>query len=95
MTFKAAGEEDIESKRNVLSPSTIREYCRILEHMPEKFLCLNVHDITQIDIQTEINRLAKELSPKTVRNRHGFISAVLGTYCPNLIPYHPAAEGQE
>lgn len=37
-----------------------------------------------MDIQTEINRLAKELSPKTVRNRHGFISAVLSVYNPSL-----------
>ena len=43
-----------------------------------------MHDITALDIQTEINRLSKEHSPKTVRNYHGFISAVLGTFCPNL-----------
>ncbi len=32
----------------------------------------------------KINQLAKGHSPKTVRNYHGFISAVLGTFCPNL-----------
>lgn len=84
LTFEAAGNEYIESKRNVLSPSTVREYSRTLKNMPQKFLDLNVHDITQLDIQTEINRLAKNLSPKTVRNRHGFITAVLSVYNPNL-----------
>lgn len=35
-------------------------------------------------MQTEINRVAKKCSSKTVRNHHGFISAVLGTFHPNL-----------
>ncbi len=84
MTFRIAAEEYIESKRNVLSPTTIRGYISALRMVSEKFQENNVHDITAIDIQTEINRLAKEHSPKTVRNYHGFISAVLGTFCPNL-----------
>ena len=44
----------------------------------------NVHDITALDVQTEINHLTKEHSPKTVRNYHGFISAVLGAFYPSL-----------
>lgn len=84
MTFKAAGEEYIESKRNVLSPSTIRLYKTTINNISGKFNSMNVHDIAMMDIQLEVNRLAKEHSPKTVRNYHGFISAVLGTFCPNL-----------
>ena len=84
MTFQAAAEEYIESKRNVLSPSTIRGYAGIMKQIPEKFLCENVHDITALDVQAEINRISKNHSPKTVRNHHGFISAVLGAFCPNL-----------
>lgn len=84
MTFQAAAEEYIESKRNVLSPSTIRGYAGIMRQLPEKFLSENVHDITALDVQAEINRMAKDHSPKTVRNHHGFISAVLGVFCPNL-----------
>ena len=84
MTFQTAAEEYIESKRNVLSPTTIRGYNSTLRTISENFQKNTVHDITAIDIQTEINRLAKEHSPKTVRNYHGFISAVLGTFCPNL-----------
>ncbi len=84
MTFQAAAEEYIESKRNVLSPSTIRGYAGILRKISEKFLEENVHDITAMDIQKEINRISKTCSPKTVRNRHGFISAVLGMFNPNL-----------
>lgn len=84
MNFKTAADEYIEAKRNVLSPTTIRAYKCAMKAISESFQSENVHDITAMDIQKEINRLTKEHSPKTVRNYHGFISAVLGTFCPNL-----------
>ncbi len=84
MFFRGAAEKYIESKRNVLSPSTIRGYVGILKNLPQDFLDKRIQDITALDIQEEINRLAKEHTPKTVRNYHGFISAVLGIFCPNL-----------
>lgn len=87
MTFKIAGEEYIEAKRNVLSPTTIKGYKSAMKTISEKLQDTNIHDITALDIQTEINRLTKGHSPKTVRNYHGFISAVLGTFCPNLKIY--------
>lgn len=87
MTFQAAAEEYIASKRNVLSPSTIRLYKILTNKLSDDFSLMNVHDISAVDIQTEINQLAKDHSPKTVRNYHGFISAVLGTFCPNLKIY--------
>lgn len=84
LTFKSAGEKYIDSKKNVLSPSTIRGYITILQQTSESFLRINVLDITALDVQTEINQLAQKCSPKTVRNHHGFISAVLGIFNPNL-----------
>lgn len=84
ITFQHAGREYIESKRNVLSPRTIREYKGIIKHFSENFLEMNIRDIEPMDIQKEINRIAIDRGPKTVRNYHGFISAVLGVYRPNL-----------
>lgn len=84
MTFQAAAEEYLKSKQNILSPTTIRGYKSSMKTISEKFQNINVHDITALEIQTEINRLSKEHSPKTVRNYHGFISAVLGVFHPNL-----------
>ncbi len=84
MTFERAAEDYIESKRNVLSPSTIKGYKTILRQIPDAFLSTNVHDITAFDVQEEINRMAQNHSPKTVRNHHGFISAILGTFYPHL-----------
>lgn len=84
MDFNSAANEYIESKRNVLSPSTIRGYYTIMRQIPEDFMKKNIHDITAIDVQTEINRMSKKCSPKSVSNHHGFISAVLGVFRPNL-----------
>ena len=84
MTFKIAAEKYIETKKNVLSPTTIRGYKSAMRTISDRFMDENVHDMTAIDVQSEVNCLAKEHSPKTVRNYHGFISAVLGTFCPNL-----------
>ncbi len=104
MTFARAAEEYIEAKRNVLSPSTIRGYATIMRQISDDLLTKNIHDITALDVQAEINRMAKDHSPKTVRNHHGFLSAVLGAFCPNLKlsttlpqkrknePYIPSAE---
>ena len=61
MTFKTAALSYIDLKKNILSPSTIREYTN------------------------NIDRLSKNKVPKTVRNYHGFISAILATFRPNLI----------
>lgn len=84
MTFKAAAEKYIEAKRNVLSPSTIRGYNGILKQISESFLDESIYDITAMDVQKEINRYSKDHSPKSVYNLHGFISAILGMFCPNI-----------
>lgn len=85
MTFKEAAKSYIDLKRNVLSPTTIREYTRNIDRLSETFTSLRITDIKALDVQREINRLSKDKSPKTVRNYHGFISAILGTFRPNLI----------
>ena len=87
MTFRNACETYIESKRNVLSPATVRGYKCAAKALSDGFLDENIHDITAAGVQVEINRLAKDHSPKTVRNYHGFISAVLGVYCPRMKLY--------
>lgn len=84
MTFQRAAEEYIAAKHNVLSPSTVQGYEVIVRNLSKDFLNKNIHDISALDVQMEINRMSEGHSPKTVRNRHGFLSAVLGSFCPNL-----------
>lgn len=84
MTFQKAAESYVDMKRNVLSPRTIKEYSECVNRFPEWFQKLLVSDITQIEINKLVNELSKDKSPKTVRNYHGFLTAVLGTFCPNM-----------
>ena len=84
MTFQRAAESYVEMKRNVLSPRTIKEYSEVVNRFPSWFCQLPVSDVTQIHINKLVNEVSKGRSPKTVSNYHGFVSAVLGTFCPNL-----------
>lgn len=87
LTFRAASEKYIEIKSNVLSPRTIKEYAETPSRLSDSFNELLISDITQQDIQKEINTLAKTKSPKTVRNYHGFISAVISVFRPDMKIY--------
>lgn len=87
LTFQGAAKEYVEMKRNVLSPKTIKEYIGMAERLPEWFRNLPLADITQVDINRVVNELSKNKSPKTVRNAHGLISAILGTFRPELKIY--------
>lgn len=85
ITFQKASTDYIESKKNVLSPRTIKEYQEIPARLSESFNNAKIDAITQMDIQQEINRLAKDKAAKTVRNYHGFITAVLRYYRPDIV----------
>ena len=84
MSFLDAGNQYIEVKANVLSPSSINGYKGIMRTLSSNFTSMNIHDITTIDIQKEINDYSATRSPKTVRNAHGFISAVLKMFRPTF-----------
>lgn len=87
MSFAVAAEEYIDSKRNVLSPKTIKEYVGIADRMPDWFKKINISDMTQMDINRMVNHFSKIKSPKTVRNIHGFVSAVLSAFKPEMKIY--------
>lgn len=86
-TFQDAAEKYVDMKRNVLSPKTVKEYAETAARLPEWFQELKISDITQIELNKLVNELSKNKSPKTVRNYHGFVSAVLGTYRPEMKIY--------
>lgn len=80
ITFSSASMQYILMKKNVLSPTTVKEYKSELRQLPEWFTSKTLDKITQQDVQKCINELAETRSPKTVRNYHGFIQAVLGFF---------------
>lgn len=83
-TFKEAALKYVSLKENILSPRTIKEYGLLIERFPEWFMMMQMSDINQEHIQRMTNELAVNKSPKTVRTYHGFMSAVLALYRPNL-----------
>lgn len=85
ITFEKAAEMYIAQKDAVLSPSTIKEYKRMVKRGFGDFGKLLCDDITQADIERSVNAWAAEgASPKTIRNRHGFITAVLRSQRPEF-----------
>lgn len=85
LTFKDGAKKYVDMKRNVLSPKTVKEYSEIPDRLDDWFNNMIISDITQIDINKQINSLSKDKSPKTVRNYHGFISSVLKTFRPAMV----------
>lgn len=83
-SFEYSCNKYIEIKSNVLSPSTIRGYRTIIRSMSDAFKRTPTAAITQELIQVEVNNYALNHSPKSTRNLHGFISAVLAVYRPRL-----------
>ena len=84
-TFESYAVRYIETKKNILSPATIRGYNAYLRQISEKLKRTALNSLTQATIQEEINRLSADHAPKTVRNIHGFISSVVKLYRPNLV----------
>lgn len=84
-SFLSCANSYIKSKENVISPKTIKTYYSTLNSsISDEFKKKPVYQITQQDIQSEINRYAAEHSPKSVRNLHGFISSVIRGFRPNM-----------
>lgn len=84
LTFQKSAENYVDMKRNVLSPKTIKEYSEKINRLPEWFCSIPISDISQIEINKLINELSIKRAPKTVRDYHGLVTAVMGTFCPNI-----------
>lgn len=83
-TFNSYAIKYISAKENVLSPSTVRSYETIRKGLSKEFSEKQLKNITASDVQSEINQLSINRSPKTCKNYHAFISAVLDLYYPAL-----------
>lgn len=83
-TLADAYRRYIEIKRNTLSPSTVREYMRAARADFPELMPLRLSRITQEAVQSAVNIMAATHSPKTVRNAHGLLSAVLHMFAPDI-----------
>lgn len=84
MTFGEALDKYIDSRENVLSPRTIMDYRAARRNYVQQLMAIKIDDLSQQHIQQAINLESLHLSPKTVRNIHGLISAVIKVYRPDF-----------
>lgn len=84
ITLGVATDRYIASKSSVLSPATVREYESMRRRMLPSLMEVLLDDLTREKIQVAINIEAAGRSPKSVRNIHGLLSAVLGMFRPDM-----------
>jgi integrase len=82
MTVEEAIDAYIKLKSNLLSPSTIRGYDIIKRNRLKGIINTKLCKLTQNNIQEAINNEAKKLSPKSVYNTYGLLTAILTQYRP-------------
>ena len=87
ITLSQAYERYIEAKENVLSPSTIRNYKKMHKNHLQDIMEIKIEKLTTEQIQRSINIYAVNHSPKSVRNCHGLLSAVLKMFRPEINLY--------
>ena len=85
ITVGEAIDRYIESKDAVLSPATVRGYRRIRKDDLQELMGLRLRDLRQEQVQRAVNAMARKKSPKSVRNAHGLLSAMLAVYRPELV----------
>lgn len=77
-------EQYIDAKRNILSPSTIVGYETVRRNYFQRLMTVPVRELTSDRLQLEVNLMAADKSPKTIRNAYGLISATLALFAPEL-----------
>ena len=74
ITLKQACLNYIDAKRNILSPSSIYGYERVLSSRFQSYMKKDIHSI---NYQMMLNKESALISPKTIRTNWAFISSVL------------------
>ena len=87
ITLFKAYEKYIEVKKNVLSPTTICGYISMQNNIFETIMQLKIAELTTPKIQSAVNLLSANHSPKYVRNAYGLLSAVLSMFRPDFSPH--------
>ena len=77
VTLQQACQNFVETRKNALSPSTIRGYNYIIKNRFQSLMERNVSDISESEWIVAVNKEAAVCSPKTIKNTWGFIASVL------------------
>lgn len=82
-SFETAANVYMDSKSNILSPSSLRGYKSMLRNISDEFKHKPISMIGQLDIQNLINDYAGTHSAKSTRNLNGFIGSVIRSVAPS------------
>lgn len=85
MTVGEAIDRYIDSKDEVLSPTTINEYRKMRKNYLQSLMSIRLDDLTREQVQIAVNAEARAHSAKTVINAHGLLSAALAMHNPDFI----------
>jgi integrase len=85
LTLGEAIDKYVEERDAILSPSTVVGYKKIRNYDLQSIMHIKIKDLTQEDIQKAVNEDAKTKAPKSIRNSHGLLSAVLRVYRKDFI----------
>jgi len=80
----------IDSRSNVLSPSTIAGYKKIRRQNFQSIMSLRPDELTDARMQSAVNEESKTFAPKTVKNAVGLIGAALGRKFTITLAAQPA-----
>lgn len=86
LTVGDAMDRYISERTGTLSPSTIKGYKVIRKNYLQDVMNVKLDDLKQSDIQVSVSFMASDgKSPKTIRNAHGLLAAVLDEFKPDLV----------
>lgn len=77
MTVRKAVREYIDSKSNILSPSSVRGYEIIYNNSIDGIGDALIADVTEKDLQTWVNGNTAKYAPKSVKSQFGLVTAAL------------------
>lgn len=85
ITVGQAIDRFIEARSAVLSPSTLRGYFTIRRTRFPSLMPIPVSRLTPQQVQDAVNiEVAAGVSPKTIRNAHGLLTAILADWRPDI-----------
>lgn len=84
LTVGEAIDGYIKAKESVLSPSTTAGYVRMRTHNFKSIEKKRIRSLTSVTVQQFVSDLSEELSPKTVRNVYGLLTASIAFYNPDV-----------
>ena len=85
--FGIAAEKYIADREHILSPKTVSEYRKLIKNNLQDIVDIPLKDIVRSGavLQQLANNLSAYLSPKSVRNVHGFVIGVIRYYIPGFV----------